>query len=139
MLTDCQRFKLGMLQACAEHGLNEDETLQVVKKATARLRTEKQAIFDKTVSNVVDKTWSLGSTAAKALAGGLLLGVPAVGALSGYALARGRGKLSDEDVAEAKKQELTAAYRHAAADLQRRRQLATRQQHSRRRPARALV
>lgn len=133
MLTERQQFKVAFLQHCALRGLTLEETQLIVKQAIA---SDKQAGWDPVSwgKTIIDTAKGLGTTAAT----GLVLGSAGLGAAGGFLAGRGGG-LSDEDVDEAKRNELIAAYQ-AAVDNLRSKQTSHEQRQQRRiAPARALV
>lgn len=130
MLAPQEQWKVACLHICAEHGLTMEETHVVVKEAIWLIETgtfEKEAAggllagglagAGKLVGSGIKGVASFGGsallTAIKTLGTAALLAPVAVGGLTGYALGRGSGT-SEEDVAEAKKQELIDAYQSAA-------------------------
>jgi hypothetical protein len=135
MLTEREQFKVAFLQHCALRGLTLGETHQVVKQAIAH---EKQAFGLSDAAGagqkIVDTLKGLGTTAAT----GLLLGSAGVGAAGGYLASRGGG-IGDEDVEEAKRNELIEAYHAAVDDITRKRKVHAQRQQRRVAPARALV
>ena len=147
MLTTREHVKIDILQACAEQGLTLDETLGVVKAATARLEmhTEKQAgikdilTLGGLVPTLAGKAVDLGATGAKALGTGLVLAPIGIGAGAGYMMGRGKGKVSDEDIQEVKKRELIDAYNRMADESERRSIVSARQRQRRSTPVRSLV
>jgi len=120
MLKDRQAFKFGFLQKCAEAGMTQDETEQVLDRALTRV---KSAVFG------LEELAKLITT--PALAGGKLLkdvglpaaiaGPPLLGAGIGYTAAR-MGDIDDTDVEAVKQQELIDEYLRNANKIRQQKQ-----------------
>ena len=118
MLDDRQRFKLGFITRCIEEGMTApDEICAFAKQAADHLDTlvaqpEKQA---GRIMDVIGKALTLsGATMAVA--------PPLLGATAGYGLARATD-IDEDDVEEAKQQELIQEYRRHTNKLRRMRGL----------------
>lgn len=138
MLTEREQFKLGFLKTCAQRGLSLEETHEAVKRALAEPQ-EKQASLGGALTSILQPVGNLATWGGKTLGTGLLLAPVGIGAMGGYLAGRGRGGLTDEDINEAKKHELIAAYHRAAEDIRRRHEVAQKKKTRRSAPVRALV
>ncbi len=131
MLTPREQWKVACLHICAEHGLTMEETHAAIKEAVWLIETgtfEKEAaggllagaggLIGSGIGNAATGIAGFGKDLLTTLfKGGLtaaLLAPVAVGGVAGYALGKGSGGTSEEDVAEAKKKELINAYQSAA-------------------------
>lgn len=148
MLTQRDHFKIGVLLACAERGMSLAETHEQVKTALARLReesVEKEAVVKDVLTlggllpALVRPAGDVASWGAKTMGTGLLLAPIGIGAGAGYLAGRSRGKLTDEDITEAKKRELISAYTRQAEEAERKQTVGARRRMRRSTPVRSLV
>lgn len=142
-------FKLAFLEACAHEGLTMEETHEQVKTAIAEAEEaqEKEAI--PVISNLLSLGEHAGKktmdflgralgTGVKIMGGGLLVAPVIAGSGAGYLMGKSRG-ITDEDVEEEKKRELTQAYRDAARRLSQSDQAREVREQRRSRPTRPLL
>ncbi len=128
-LTPEQLFKIGFLYKCAQAGLTQEETHEVVKEAISRLKGEsKQAQFGTGLISGAGKVVGSATSALPHLfsLGGLaLMGIPvAAGAVGGYSLAKLRGGGDAKTMLEdAKKDEIVGEYERLAEEARRRARL----------------
>lgn len=105
MLTAKEAFKVGFLSRCADMGLNDEETHELVKKA-----------LDLGIGSALG---ALGTLAEKPLSFGLtaaMIAPPAIGAGMGYGLSQ-LTDADDTDVDELRKSELIDEYRRLADQI----------------------
>jgi len=120
MLDDRQKFKVGFISRCIEDGCTTPaEICQRAKQAAddfeaAPPHTEKAA-FLSPMWDAVKSLGTLGATAA-------LAAPPVLGGVAGYGMARA-GDIDEDDVEEAKKNELIEEYRRQAAKAIRQRKI----------------
>jgi hypothetical protein len=115
MLDARQRFKLGFITRCIEDGITTpDEICQRAKEAADRLG----ALPDQQLEKVASGLWDTISNAGLLAVSGALAAPPIIGGAAGYGLSR-MSDVDEDDVEEAKRQELIDELQRQATKLKR--------------------